>query len=313
MRQQAFIIVFALLSAISPGTLRGEIVNGSFEDLPAFAGWTDLSRGPLRLTSSPDFLGNEINAFAGTWFAEISVFINSPPLNPLPLENSSSFQQVFSASVGDELSLEHYAFGTATTLPAIAMSSAIVKLTNLSTDESVDLVHQSAGGAKAAYDTGPEWVSVSHTFTLAAEYRLTISVNVIASSPGFPPAPAGAIATLDIDNIRLISPALISDLTGDGFVDFDDLSVLLANWDADVSRNLGNFVDAEGTPIDFDDLAVLLSDWTGPGPGGSPMAGEQLAAAAVPEPSGVLLAVIGLLGLLGLVRRPSGVRRVAGG
>ena len=60
------------------------------------------------------------------------------------------------------------------------------------------------------------------------------------------------------------------DLTGNEFVDFDDLAVLLSNWDQNVSALLGNLVDAANTPVNFDDLAVLLSAWTGPDLGGSP-------------------------------------------
>ena len=58
----------------------------------------------------------------------------------------------------------------------------------------------------------------------------------------------------------------------------------------------GNLVDPDGTPVNFDDLTVLLAAWTGPGPAGAPLAGEN--AAAVPEPSGLVLAIIGLFGTL---------------
>ncbi|MCH8043116.1 MAG: PEP-CTERM sorting domain-containing protein [Planctomycetes bacterium] len=51
------------------------------------------------------------------------------------------------------------------------------------------------------------------------------------------------------------------------------------------------------TVVNFADLTVLLADWTGPGPAGSPEA--ALGAEAVPEPSALVLAVLGLLGLIG--------------
>ena len=87
-----------------------------------------------------------------------------------------------------------------------------------------------------------------------------------------------------------------SDLTENGFVDFQDLTVLLANWnDPNATRLEGNLVDPENTSINFEDLTVLLAEWTGPGPAGSPEA--ALDAAAVPEPSSLVLAVIGLLGV----------------
>ena len=84
-----------------------------------------------------------------------------------------------------------------------------------------------------------------------------------------------------------------SDLTGDGFVDFDDLAVLLANWDQDVGASLGNLVDRTNTFIDFDDRDALLDDWTGPGSVSSSSA--ALIAQAVPEPSSLIIAVIGFI------------------
>ncbi|MCH8047583.1 MAG: right-handed parallel beta-helix repeat-containing protein [Planctomycetes bacterium] len=57
-----------------------------------------------------------------------------------------------------------------------------------------------------------------------------------------------------------------ADLTGNGFVDFEDLTVLLAAWNQNVSAAEGNLVDADGTPVNFEDLTVLLAAWTGPGP-----------------------------------------------
>jgi len=61
-------------------------------------------------------------------------------------------------------------------------------------------------------------------------------------------------------------------LTGNGFVDFEDLTILLANWNQNVSAAEGNLVDAATTPVNFEDLTVLLAAWTGPGPAASPPA-----------------------------------------
>ena len=71
---------------------------------------------------------------------------------------------------------------------------------------------------------------------------------------------------------------LAEDLTGNGFVDFEDLTVLLAAWNQNVSAVEGNLVDAGGTPVNFEDLTVLLAAWTGPGGAGAP-GGRRLAAA----------------------------------
>ena len=60
-----------------------------------------------------------------------------------------------------------------------------------------------------------------------------------------------------------------ADLDGDGFVDFRDLTLLLANWNRPgAARAEGNLVAADTTPVNFSDLTALLSEWTGPGPVG---------------------------------------------
>ena len=46
--------------------------------------------------------------------------------------------------------------------------------------------------------------------------------------------------------------------------------------------------------VDFEDLTVLLADWTGPGPAASP---ESALGDAVPEPSSLLLALLATIGL----------------
>ncbi|MCH8043125.1 MAG: PEP-CTERM sorting domain-containing protein [Planctomycetes bacterium] len=106
-----------------------------------------------------------------------------------------------------------------------------------------------------------------------------------------------------VDEIRLgttfsdivgVDP-LPSDLNNNGFVDFEDLTILLANWNKDVGAADGNLVEPLVSVVNFADLTVLLADWTGPGPAGSPEA--ALGSEAVPEPSTLLLGVIATLGL----------------
>ena len=93
------------------------------------------------------------------------------------------------------------------------------------------------------------------------------------------------------------SASLPSDLTGNGFVDADDLFVLLNHWDeVDAGAELGDlFVDPAKPGVNADDLFVLLGEWTGPDP--NPPVIAALGAAAVPEPSSLLLAVLATFGL----------------
>jgi hypothetical protein len=77
-----------------------------------------------------------------------------------------------------------------------------------------------------------------------------------------------------------------ADLTGDGFVDFQDLTVLLANWNQMVGMADGNLVSPISTPVNFQDLTVLLAAWTGPGPAASPPAAAVVEAGVAKTASG---------------------------
>ena len=68
------------------------------------------------------------------------------------------------------------------------------------------------------------------------------------------------------------------DANGDGEVDDDDLSLLLANWGGTVDCTLGEFSGAP--PVDDDDLSLLLANWTGAGPVPEPITLTMLAVGA---------------------------------
>jgi hypothetical protein len=83
------------------------------------------------------------------------------------------------------------------------------------------------------------------------------------------------LCCFDFGNLRTAGPS--ADLTGNGFVDFQDLTILLANWNRSVTAGEGNLVEPLGTPVNFQDLTVLLAAWTGPGPAGAPEAPAAIA------------------------------------
>jgi len=88
----------------------------------------------------------------------------------------------------------------------------------------------------------------------------------VTYSPGWVSGGFDTILNGRIDSfiVRIASEdPLPADLTGNGFVDFEDLTVLLANWNQNVSAAEGNLVDAALTPVNFEDQTVLLAAWTG--------------------------------------------------
>ena len=79
----------------------------------------------------------------------------------------------------------------------------------------------------------------------------------------------------------------VGDANGDGLVDDDDLSLLLANWQQDVGWSKGNF-NGDNT-VDDDDLSLLLANWTGSG--------------AVPEPATLAMLTVSAMVLASRRRR----------
>ena len=80
------------------------------------------------------------------------------------------------------------------------------------------------------------------------------------------------------------------DADGDGDVDDNDLSWLLANWGQNTDCGHGEFSGVP--PVNDDDLSLLLANWTGPLP------------AAVPEPAAPALLAVVALASVRRCRRP---------
>ena len=116
------------------------------------------------------------------------------------------------------------------------------------------------------------------------------AINIVCGL-GIPTRPR---PTTFIDDIELFGreERMAGDVNHDGWVDDDDLSILLANWGGESGEwTLG---ELSGTiPVDDDDLSLLLANWTGPEPSG----------AAVPEPCTILLLGSGAALLVGRIRR----------
>ncbi|MCH8046201.1 MAG: tandem-95 repeat protein, partial [Planctomycetes bacterium] len=146
-----------------------------------------------------------------------------------------------------------------------------------SVDEPAGLVRGLGGGTfDAGVASGDQWARLGYvqlTATGDGPIRFTLS-------PGDLQLSRFGAGNIPWDEVSLGSLSLNStpaDLTGNGFVDFQDLTILLANWNQDVSAAEGNLVDAGGTPVNFQDLTVLLAAWTGPGGAASPQAATAAA------------------------------------
>jgi hypothetical protein len=101
-------------------------------------------------------------------------------------------------------------------------------------------------------------VTGTHNYEENGVYNIDVSVADRDGGVGF-------------DTIKAIVVGL-GDLTRNGFVDFADLTLLLANWNQDVSVAMGNLVNPATSPVGFPDLTVLLANWTGSGPDGGAQA-----------------------------------------
>ena len=124
----------------------------------------------------------------------------------------------------------------------------------------------------------------SYEATMTGRHTLTVSHR---SGNYWPTATANAAAFELIDDslgdAEFNVIADLGDANGDGVVDDNDLSLLLANWNQDAGWDGGNF---NGDSItDDSDLSLLLANWTASDPPG---------AVNVPEPATVAVLAAGL-------------------
>ena len=93
--------------------------------------------------------------------------------------------------------------------------------------------------------------------------------------------------------IQVMYGPLMGDADSSGYVDDDDLSLLLANWNTGTIWAQGDF-DEDGD-VDDDDLSLLLARWNA----GTPPLGD----AAIPEPATLALLAIGAAGMIARKKR----------
>jgi hypothetical protein len=129
---------------------------------------------------------------------------------------------------------------------------------------------------------------------------LTVSINVDGGGlPGGGSDGAGTDATWFIDNVRIveIAPPFPGDANGDGVVNINDLSVVLANYDKSGMLWAQGDFNGDGK-VDISDLSNILANY-------DKTAGASGGIKAVPEPGTLALLAASLAGLLAYAWRKS--------
>jgi hypothetical protein len=155
------------------------------------------------------------------------------------------------------------------------------------------------GGTVALTNASGVWATKTITFT---QWEMDLDPTAILSRVGFSSNGwvgtlnhEGLPAYLDIDNVVFTNgtgapAAMPGDANRDGYVNDDDLALLLTSWKL-TGQAWGNGDFNADSIVNDDDLALLLTNWKQ----GTPPAGNL-----VPEPA--TLSLIGL-GAMALIRR----------
>lgn len=160
---------------------------------------------------------------------------------------------------------------------AVTSDATLVFSGTAEPDSTVTLSEPGLGvlGVATTNEAG-EWIVDATSTTLAnGTYSFSAIARDVAGNE------SGAATAFVVEVVA--RHCLAADLTCNGFVDFEDLTVLLASWNQDVAATQGNLVDAANTPVNFEDLTVLLANWTGPAPAGSPHQEATAAASSISD------------------------------
>ena len=154
---------------------------------------------------------------------------------------------------------------------------------------------QEAGGA-SPYSTYAQAVAASHpgSGVFVAQATVQVDVEDITTMP------------LDFANsLGMYMPALVlqelpplpGDANGDGTVDINDLTIVLAHYgQTGMTWSQGEFT-GDGT-VDINDLTIVLANY-------NKTAGSSGSLAAVPEPSSLACLAAGVVGVLAWIGRKS--------
>ena len=95
-----------------------------------------------------------------------------------------------------------------------------------------------------------------------------------------------------------MTPAAPGDANLDGKVDINDLTVILTNYGKTTGSDGWMLGDFNGdSEVDVNDLSIVLTNY------GQSLGSSMAGTTTAPEPSTIVLLGIGLIGLLGFLRR----------
>ncbi len=289
-------------------TLRGETLAASpdaFAQL-SFGLTNSANTGTDRVGGSG---GDAFDIVTVDYFPNISPVVGGPSLGPSLIEtnNGGNFFDHIQFPFGAESQLDddgESPLPTDVRLTAHVTYAAEDQLLTLQMLGPDGLLPINQIGGRFGEEGGEDGDVTTIELLMPPTVRFSVdSASILLWQDTFaPPGVSTVKADLDFHAIRIFdeivaprSATLPSDLTGDGWVDFQDLTLLLARWNEMVAANEGNLVDPAGSVVNFADLTVLLADWTGPGPMPVPGLVADHAAEQVPEPSSALLAIIALV------------------
>ncbi|MCH7830679.1 MAG: hypothetical protein IIB75_09005, partial [Proteobacteria bacterium] len=130
-------------------------------------------------------------------------------------------------------------------------------------DSAAGLIDRLGGGTfSSGVGAGDEWARLATVeYTATTDGRIDFSLG-----EGDLQLSRFNLGNVSWDDVQLGSLTLNAtstvrgDLTGNGFVDFQDLTILLANWGkTGATAGEGNLVDEVNTSVDFQDLTALLA------------------------------------------------------
>ncbi len=263
-------------------------------DVPGSAEWEERVVGSYNAVAR-DYVGNGVFTEIGPPAFGYSLSIRKfdfPVPEGIPRDERSVIEFDVTGMDGSRLWEASFEFE----IPSYSSGREPVEIYGYSGNGSMELADATAAGELLGSYIAEDFGLGSHSIPLDAgllatlldgsDYvglRLQGSVSGTNSSVG----ELGPYSSPE-PTIYLTFGPILGDADLDGYVDDDDLSLLLTNWGQVTDWEHGELSGT--TPVNDDDLSILLSNWHAGTPPPAPT--------AIPEPASAALLLLGLVGLL---------------